>query len=45
MEGEPWRGEAGELAAAGLSREDLCLAAAEVIESQRGVPTPIDPVR
>jgi hypothetical protein len=44
MEGEPWRGEAGELAAAGLSREDLCLAA-EVIESQRGVPTPIDPVR
>jgi len=26
-------------------REDLCLEAAEVIEAQRGLPTPIDPVR
>jgi len=26
-------------------REDLCLDAAEVIEAQRGLPTPIDPVR
>jgi amidase len=26
-------------------REDLCLDAAEVIEGQRGLPTPIDPVR
>jgi len=25
-------------------REDLCLDAAEVIEAQRGLPTPIDPV-
>jgi amidase len=26
-------------------REDLCLEAAEVIEAQRGLPTPVDPVR
>jgi amidase len=29
----------------GRYREDLCLDAAEVIEAQRGLPTPIDPVR
>lgn len=27
------------------AREDLCLDAAEVIEAQHGLPTPIDPVR
>jgi len=26
------------------SREDLCLDASEVIEAQRGLPTPIDPI-
>jgi len=29
----------------GRYREDLCLDAAEAIEAQRGLPTPIDPVR
>ena len=36
---------AADAADALVKREDLCLGAAEVIEAQLAVPTPVDPVR
>jgi amidase len=36
---------AADAADALVKREDLCLEAAEVIEAQLGLPTPVDPVR